>query len=88
MALGHYGMTDTSTAPCTDHELANENWYGSYDVVGETWGDMCDGEGFVTSAFRRRFEYRRDSLFSTPSCHYQDKSNENKFGPYFGTPGL
>ena len=28
------------------------------------------------------FMTRRDSLFGTPLCHYQDKSNENKFGAY------
>ena len=36
----------TSAAQCTDHELANLNWYVGYDVllVGETWGDVCDSD--------------------------------------------
>ena len=39
----------------------------------------CTDEAFLT---------RRDSLFGTPLCHYQDKTNQNKFGAYFGTPGV
>ena len=63
-------------------------WYGGCDEVGETWGDVCDSERFVMSALRSRFEYRRDPLFGTPSSHYQDKTNQNKFRAYFGTTGL